>query len=215
MSYNADMKTQDQIRLQAEIQGAVELAVRHHSGAVRTHRRDRPAFLPFVFHTIGVTELVWRWGCGVPKLLRAMPCHDLLEDTYCTFDELASTIGEESATIVAELTFYQNERPPGSREPAKGHTHLEPNVEITKAQWIEGFGKRSPEAIVGKIADRIHNSADFKFTQPDYALKYFNKANPLFHAFHSRRDELVSVFGEPSIKEVETALDDTRAFLKR
>lgn len=134
-------------------------------------------------------ELVLKWhknqmrsgalnGVHLPFLVHpisvmktACMCHDTKEDTEITWKELREVIGDEATNIVAELTY-------------------EGNTPEEKAEYIKSFREKSIEALVIKIADRLNNVKDFILTKPEYANKYFNKAESLFEALVDRKEEL-------------------------
>ena len=148
---------------------ALELAIKWHKNQVRSGKIN-DIRLPFIVHPISVMRKVWEWGFGTPVTMAASATHDTKEDTAITWEELIEVIGQEAADIVAELTYT-------------GKTPEE------KAEYLKSFSGKSLEALVIKIADRLDNVKDFRLTKPEYADKYFAKAESLFQAFIDRKDE--------------------------
>jgi (p)ppGpp synthase/HD superfamily hydrolase len=125
-----------------------------------------------------VANQLFYWGVATPVVLDAAYCHDLLEDTGCFEIEIEEAIGREGLEIVKELTFI----------PEHGG--------LTKAQNLELIKDKSVSAILIKVADRLHNVADFMRTDHEYARKYFSKGAPIVEALTSERDRIVGVVGE-------------------
>jgi (p)ppGpp synthase/HD superfamily hydrolase len=115
---------------------------------------------------------LYRWGVVDLTTLQAAVCHDVLEDTACSMEELTVAVGKDVANIVRELTFDGKD----------------------KKAYMESFKYKSIEAYVIKLADRLRNVMDFQTTEPDYAKKYYEKANVLWYDAH-RTDEMLQKFG--------------------
>jgi len=176
----------------------IDLAVMHHKGQVRKTSLGG-TFIPYIVHPIAVMEMVWKWGVGRTDILLAAVCHDLLEDTGCTVDELFSFIGSQACGFVQDLTFM----PPKSASPEK--------KKKLKADFMSTFKNKPIEVLIVKMADRFRNTLDFKLTDPNYARIYFEKAAPLFKAFETRRSEIVDMFG----KDVEEKVVRTYEQMKK
>jgi len=159
------------------IDRTIEFVVKSHAGQYRKSSNNGNK-LPYVFHPFAVAQLVWQWGAGSETVMKAALAHDVLEDCPVTFSELSEVIGIESANIVQELTFI----------PSSGLSKSE--IAFEKSEYIKTFDKKSVEAILIKISDRYNNTMDFFQTDPVYAVKYFEKAMPLFETFEKRRTNL-------------------------
>jgi guanosine-3',5'-bis(diphosphate) 3'-pyrophosphohydrolase len=100
------------------------------------------ANIPYVIHPIRLTLILRSNGFSEFEhgdLMIAALCHDLIEDTKTTFEEISKKFGENVAKIVNELS--------------------KPN-DKSKDEWIKSFDKVSKEAKIIKMADRIDNLMD-------------------------------------------------------
>lgn len=136
--------------------------------------------LPYFFHPIQVANLIFKFGAGTDDNMMAALCHDILEDTETTEQELLDVTNQNVVNIVKELTWIPLIDPPQSCG--------------TKEQYMLSFENASIEALIIKIADRLCNVADFKLISPEYAEKYFLKANPLFEFFEKRQTEVCKTY---------------------
>lgn len=150
--------------------------VDRHSSQTRKNKINGNV-LPYFFHPIQVANLVFKFGAGTDDNMMAALCHDILNDTEITEQELLNATNQNVVNIVKELTYV----------PSNG----------TKEQYMLSFETASIEALIIKIADRLCNVADFKLTNPEYARKYFTKANSLFDSFRKRvgEDEILNKYG--------------------
>lgn len=62
--------------------------------------------VPYVSHLMAVSSLVLEYGGTVEQASAAL-LHDVLEDTNCTFDKIAETVGSDVAQIVQECTHHE------------------------------------------------------------------------------------------------------------
>ena len=157
------------------LQPTIDFVTNAHAGQFR---KGIP--LPYIVHPFAVLYEIAIWGVQCEDCWKAALSHDILEENAkISVDELKNVIGEKATNIVQELTFL----------PEQGD----------KRKYMESFLVKSPAAIVIKMSDRICNTADFLDTLPakdlSYAGKYWNKAESLFVAALSRRDEIVQCFG--------------------
>jgi len=105
-------------------------------------QKRKSANIPYVIHPIRVALILRSVGFSEFKhenLMIAALCHDLIEDTETTFEELSDQFGKQVALIVDELSRPDN---------------------INKDEWINTFETKSMEAKVIKMADRIDNLKD-------------------------------------------------------
>ena len=138
------------------------------------------ANLPYVIHPIRVALILRSVGFSESEhenLMIAALCHDLIEDTKTTFEEISKQFGNIVASIVSELSK------PDDKD---------------KDEWIKSFDKMSNEAKVIKMADRVDNLMDMpssKWTcdkqvqyarQGDLILEYCEKANQKLAALLKR-----------------------------
>jgi guanosine-3',5'-bis(diphosphate) 3'-pyrophosphohydrolase len=94
---------------------------------------------PYILHLTLVEGVLLRFGIVDEDLRVAGLCHDVLEDTDHTFDELVTLFGPRVANAVAALT-----------EPKGGNRKW--RHELTYPRIRE-----NPDAIIVKLADRIAN----------------------------------------------------------
>lgn len=149
-------------------------------------------------HPIEVAKLCWTWGCGTTVMVQAALLHDTLEDTDITESEILNECGDRVLSIVKELTFS----PPSGISPVEQAK--------LKEEHLEGFATASIESLIIKVADRLCNVIDFWLTNPGYALKYFNKAAPLFQHMFFRHDEIARVFGEEAEANIIRAYNNVK-----
>ena len=134
-------------------------------------QKRKSANIPYVIHPIRVALILRSVGFSEfthENLMIAALCHDLIEDTETTFEELLKRFGEQVAFIVDELSRPNN---------------------ANKDDWINTFESKSMEAKIIKMADRIDNLKDMssskwtRETQINYAqqgdliLKHCGNAN--------------------------------------
>jgi guanosine-3',5'-bis(diphosphate) 3'-pyrophosphohydrolase len=126
---------------------AAELAARRHSGQQRKGREGEP----YVNHLAEVASLLAAVTDGKDaELVAAGWLHDTIEDTDTSRDELAQRFGTRVAALVEEvtddMTLAKSER--------------------RRLQVIEA-PKKSPDAKLIKIADKISNIRARIFFEPD------------------------------------------------
>lgn len=154
---------------------AIELAVKYHNGQYRKGELS-VAKLPYIVHPIEVMTRLWMWGVGERYILDAAVCHDLLEDTKCTWEELLPVIGEQATNIVKELTYL-------------------PSVGYDKDSYLEEFKNKSLEAVLIKTADRLCNVDDYYMSgEIEYAEVYFAKAKPVLLELDKRKEQITERF---------------------
>ena len=151
----------------------IDLARKYHEGILRKHTN-----LPYITHPLNVLNHLGMMGITDVDLHKAAVCHDLLEDTNITPEELKNVIGERAFLIVQELTFVLTES-------------------YTKKDYLLSFlREKSIEALIIKIVDRYDNVLDFHKFDPKYAKIYFRKATPLWQALENRKGEIVQLYGQ-------------------
>ncbi len=94
---------------------------------------------PYTFHLTKVVEVLERYDVTDERIIAAGWCHDIIEDTDCSFNDLRKAIGKDSAEIVYAVT---DELGRNRKERAK-KTH--PKI------------KGNLAATLVKLADRIAN----------------------------------------------------------
>ena len=143
-------------------------------------QKRKSANIPYVIHPIRVASILRSVGFSEQQdenLMIAALCHDLLEDTTTSFEEISQKFGDNVANIVSELSK------PNSRN---------------KDEWIESFKNKSKEAQIIKMADRIDNLKAHS-SQPVYPALLLKLQGVLPLLWHQmplgalRRDLLSSV----------------------
>lgn len=124
--------------------GMVLKALRFSAEKHNDQRRRDSKSSPYINHPIQVAETLWRVG-GVrdEALLTAAILHDTIEDTDATPDEIRNEFGEEVLRLVLEVTDDKSLP-----------------KEVRKQLQIENAAKKSPEAKLLKLADKICNVYD-------------------------------------------------------
>lgn len=145
--------------------------------------------IPYFYHCVQVSNLVFKFGAGTVNNQLASICHDVFEENFSvTEQEMESVTNPNVVSIVKELTFDPKD--------------------MTKEEYMASFTTKSIDAIIIKIADRLCNVMDFKLTQPDYSYKYMNKAVPLFNAFYAKKDEIVAKYGHETYSRIYLAIEE-------
>ena len=178
----------------------VKYVVDKHDGQFRKEPRDAP--LPYIVHPMDVLRQVAQWGVTDLVIWKAALGHDVREDCGVTIDEAQKVFGVKSADIIEELTFIPNG--------AAGYT-----VPQQKQEYMRSFFTKSVPALTIKIADRCCNTLDWMDTDPDYAPKYWNKADDLFSAMVTRKEDIVKFYGGPDPKVLKTKDRDKRKEAER
>jgi len=163
-------------RSETVVQAALDFANLHHRYVPR-----KETGTPYIIHPLQVVDRMGRWGIHPnehPELWAAGLLHDVDEDTAATLAEIECLFGQTVAYYVSELTF--RDRLPD--EKASQYTQA-------KDEYLASFASKSVGALVVKIADRLCNVEDFLWSDKRYAVKYFDKAKPLFDA-HSAKDQV-------------------------
>lgn len=176
-----------------EIQDAVIWVTGKHNGQTR-----KCGNLPYIVHPMAVLALIANdWEITNVVLWKGALGHDLREECpELTHGDVADALGYDAALLIEELTFIPD--PLSDLEPHK-----------QKRAYMSSFHEKSLNALIVKCADRICNTCDFLATNPEYAVKYWKKANDLFDAMFTRGDEIIEVYGEsafPKMKYTRTLL---------
>ena len=178
-----------------ELQAVIDFAVKSHTGQIR-----KGSGLPYIVHPMAVMSQLADWEIGCYNCWKAALCHDILEDCpHVSYNQLVAAIGQEAALIVEELTFRPDHK---SDVP----------LALQKKIYMESFVDKSVASIVLKVGDRVCNTRDFISIDPQYANKYWSKADPLFDAMMTRAEEITAVFGRgtfPRMKYTRTCLNRT------
>lgn len=118
------------------VEKALWVAHSAHDGQVR----KGPDQAPYVTHSMHVALMVARWGAD-DEVVQAALLHDVVEDCDdWTLERLESVFGERVAHIVDQLSEDKSQ-----------------TWEERKLAALEGVPSLSPEALVVKAADKLHN----------------------------------------------------------
>lgn len=157
--------------------------------------------IPYFSHCVDVMNTVTRWGFVDVTTLKAAIAHDVLEDCpFVTEEMLLGVIGQESFDVVKELTFKEVSGSPKAAQ---------------KEQYMHSFRNSSLRALCVKLADRYCNILDFTLSDPDYAKKYWKKAQPLFDAYLEREREVRSAFGQKVTAGIYDTCEDVMKQMSR
>lgn len=106
--------------------------------------------LPYINHPIRVANYLSEAGENSTSLLIAALLHDVLEDTDTSSEEIEKLFGKDILNIVLEVTDDKSL-----------------TKEVRKQKQIDEISKKSQEAKLIKIADKIDNVYDIAFFPPD------------------------------------------------
>ena len=170
-----------------ELDKTLKYVVGKHLGQYRIE--PKPFRLPYIIHPMGVLQQVAQWGVTKIVTWKGALGHDLREDCSLTYDQVKRALGEETADVIEELTFIPNPDSPFS-------------IPQQKAEYMRSFFEKSIHALVIKVADRCCNTLDWLDTDGEYGPKYWKKADELFSAMTTRREEIVRFYGGPEVRGV-------------
>lgn len=124
---------------------------------------------PYFEHPKAVVAMLRCWGVSDPILLSAALCHDVLEDTDISYEELRDALGEAIASMARALS-YGEKRHPELPKPA------------TKDAYLDGIACAASDGVrLVKCADRICNARDFAAAgKIAKAREYLLKAEAIF-----------------------------------
>jgi len=122
---------------------AFTLAYKWHTGHFR-----KKTTIPYISHLMAVSALVLEHG-GSEKQAEAALLHDVLEDTDCTYQIVASEVGQEVADIVQACTHAEND--------------LEKTLENWKARkqiYLDHLvaHDHNHDSLLVALADKTHNA---------------------------------------------------------
>ena len=123
-----------------DIVKAADFAARKH----KDQRRKNKSETPYINHPIGVAHILTSEAKVTdPIVIQAALLHDTVEDTDTTIEEIGDVFGEKIKQIVAEVTDDKS-LPKQTRK----------QIQIDTAH------KKSPEAKLVKLADKLYNLRD-------------------------------------------------------
>lgn len=164
---------------QKRLHRTVRFVTKMHDGQFR-----KESGLPYIVHPMAVLSQIAEWEVPTFVTWLVALTHDVMEDCGVSQDELENVIGKKGAAIVRELSFL-----PATDEDVPKH--------IQKQKYMQSFMTSSVHALVVKFADRCCNTHDWAVSGNPYGKKYWKKADSLFVAFTTRKDEIITFFGGP------------------
>ncbi|WP_394730605.1 HD domain-containing protein [Altererythrobacter sp. GH1-8] len=132
----------------ARIIGAASFAAEKH----RKQRRKDAAATPYINHPLEVAQILTEAGVEDSDVLIAAILHDTIEDTETTPEELTAVFGERVCSLVLEVTDDKSL----------------PKAERKRLQVLNA-PKKSADAKLIKIADKIANIRDLKASPPKWS----------------------------------------------
>lgn len=139
---------------------ALTFATMKHDGQRRKYTNE-----PYLTHLISVAARVDA-AVGDVDMVRAALCHDVLEDTETTHDELEAAIGAVAAGFVLLLTDTRREN--GNRATRKAMDRARLGTAPQAVQTI-------------KLADLIDNTGSIVQHDPDFAKVYLEEKRALLN----------------------------------
>ena len=122
--------------MEAVIKAANFAAIKH-----KDQKRKNKTGTPYINHPIGVANILTSEGEIIDSIvLQAALLHDTVEDTETSISEIGEIFGEKVQSIVAEVTDDKS-------LPKEKRNEMQ----------IETAFKKSPEANLVKLADKLHN----------------------------------------------------------
>ena len=138
-SYKLLTKTTPIRSMESVIKAADFAAIKH-----KDQRRKSKSAVPYINHPIGVAKILTSEAKVTdPIVLQAALLHDTVEDTDTTIEEIGDVFGDKVQSIVAEVTDDKS-LPKQTR----------------KQLQIDNAHKKSPEAKLVKLADKLYNLRD-------------------------------------------------------
>lgn len=149
-----------------------ELATRGHLGQKRTNGRD------YISHPISVKNRLIEIGIVDEKVLATALCHDLLEDTKITSEEIEQIAGIEVLESVRQLTNINSSGDAFFNKTAQMLRHAREYNDISKRV---------------KLVDRYDNLADAIWEwQPNRVKKYAKAGMQLLLAMEPLPEDMIS-----------------------
>lgn len=155
---------------------------------------------PYIIHPIMVATILAKNGFS-DETVAAGYCHDLLEDTKCTENEIHEACGEKVLEIVKAVT----------NDPELSDKK---DWEKKKLLYIESVRNGSVEAKAVSCADKIHNLQSTLEAYPKQGPSFWNKFNRGREKKEWYEEEVLKMLREtwdhPMIKEYEVLLNKAR-----
>lgn len=152
-----DIKEPEKVQPASQEDLIMALAKKGHAGQKRSNGSD------YINHPISVRNRLIDYGIKNKDVLNAALCHDLLEDTSITEEEIKLVAGESVLEAVKQLT---NMDPPGKKRDFATKTK----------DMLEHAKHYGDIAKMVKIADRYDNLADAIWEWEPYRVKRYAQA---------------------------------------
>lgn len=137
-----------------------ELVKKAYDFAQKAHEgQKRESGEPFIVHPLEVAYLIAQIELDCTSVVAGL-LHDILEDTYCTLEQIRAEFGEEVALIVDGVTKL--ERIPYT-------TKEDQQVENLRKMFLSMA--KDIRVILIKLADRIHNMRTLKYLFPEKQIE--------------------------------------------
>ncbi len=149
------------------VEHALRLAASYHSPQAR-----KGGAVPYITHPVGVALLLQRFGFDDDALIAAALLHDVVEDTPCTLDQLASRFPPEVVEAVAALSERKQDEH-GSPRPWRDR----------KQEHIRQMGAAPWRARAVLLADKLHNLSSMQFD--------LDAGEAIWSRFHASRAEVL------------------------
>jgi len=152
--------------LEISIGKAAVFADKYHTGQFRKSSGE-----PYIKHPVGTYRILKKVGVKDRDVLVAAFLHDTIEDTSVTYNNLKSEFNKNVADIV------------------KGVTSNKKKIEIMgKPEYLaDKMINMSDNALIIKLADRLHNLSDINTANPKFAEKMYNQTMFIIDALRSHR----------------------------
>ena len=138
---------------------ALLLATKAHHGQVRRNTQE-----PYIMHPIRVSKTLYE-QTGDLRLTVAGLCHDLLEDTKITHEELVIATSSD----IAELVLSVTKKPNLSKDECE-------------REFLSRYRNSQLDTVLLKLADRADNVRDLKFQNQTFRDRYRENTSMLLAA---------------------------------
>lgn len=143
----------------------------------RHQRRKDVDATPYINHPLEVARILTEAGVDDVEVLIAAVLHDTVEDTETSYEDVLRTFGQRVASLVMEVT--------DDKSLAKAER---------KRLQVLNAPKKSAEAKMIKIADKIANLRDLKNSPPRWdeerVSAYFDFAREVVHGCRGENEQL-------------------------
>jgi (p)ppGpp synthase/HD superfamily hydrolase len=156
----------EQYLIELSIGMAAKMADDLHQGQFRKDSGE-----PYIVHPVGTYKILKTLGIKDREVLTAALFHDTLEDTNINYNEIKRKLNKRVADLVKEVT---------SDKKAIEKTD-KPNYLVNK------MVKMSDDALLIKLADRLHNLSDITTVNKKFAEKMYNQTTFIIQELREKR----------------------------